>query len=75
MLCSRVISLSHASKESSTRIIDPGNSRENQFDFSRSAIRNDFLFLVLLLKHDIEKRNSRSRHEARDWKKNVSFSS
>ena len=66
MLCSRVISLSHASKESSTRIIDPGNSRENQFDFSRSAIRNDFLFLVLLLKDDIEKRISRSRHEARD---------
>ena len=32
-----------------------GNSRENQLNFSRSTLRNHFLFLVLVSKHENDK--------------------
>ena len=41
--------------------------------FSCSTIRNYFLFLVPVLKHKIEKRNSCSCLEAWDWKKEISW--
>ena len=58
-----------AMTQSIARILDPGNSRENQPDFF--SLDHDFLFLVLVSKHEIEKRNSRSRLEARGGKKEI----
>ena len=50
----------------------PSPKRQKQLNYILlyySTVRNDFLFRVLVSKHEIEKRNSRSRLYARDWKK------
>ena len=39
-------------------ILDPWNSRENHLDFSHSAMRNHCLFRVLVLEHEIEKKEN-----------------
>ena len=49
--CARVSGL--GSVQSLARILDPGNFRENQLDYSRSTMTNDFIFLDLVSKHEI----------------------
>ena len=60
MICSMVILFSIASKETSTRIINPKNSRENQLDFISLGHEKLFSF-------------SCSSPKTRDWKKKFSF--
>ena len=56
--CARVSGL--GSVQSLARILDNGNFRENQLDYSRSTMTNDFIFLDLVSKHEIAKRNNHS---------------
>ena len=69
------ITLSVCSAQSSTRILEPGNSRENQLDLFSLDHLKWFSISRFLSRNTRLKRNSGSCLEVWDWEKKFSFSS